>query len=191
MKEKMLMQLREELKKSLKSQEEYNRKVDRILLLQQSPDVCEYLQLTSTPSKKFSHSEKTQEQMIRDIYKWRKIDRSETNGIFVYIGAYIERCSEDNDYYKCITEDDDPNALWKDYWDIELEEKIEVPIDRCDDFEKNNFVIRLPKKCANRIAEQFYREETHKIIQNEFFKDAILNSQEEAVRHVLKKYKAH
>lgn len=181
MKEELLNELKKEFEQKKKQVIEYNQKVKRIKELAKTPEVKEYLYLCNQVD-----GMKEQKMQDRDItssiyhnYLYR-IDKDETNGIYVYRGTY--RISDEIDivhgardirvnYHSSL-------AYYRQYYDIEQIEPINIPINQCEQFEKEHTILYL-----DYFGRKFYT------IQEEFFTKAITKNQDVARKYILRKYR--
>lgn len=184
MKKELLKEIREEVLNIKKANEERNKKRSRIRELESNESVKEYMRLREidacTDVKEFTTDEKTLASEIYYRYIHR-IDRKDTNGIYVYLGTYRE--SYESDIVHCNGDIkvgyNNPDAEYRLYQDLEQNSVITVPIKDCEEFEKSNRVI-FPK--GYNLCKKYYE------IQKEFFTEAITNSEEEACKLLLRRY---
>lgn len=185
MKEETRNSIIEELKSKKSRILEHNRKVDRILELNKDPNVAEWISLRQELDN-FDKINVSDDELIRSNYSnyLYGIDKEDTNKIYVYLGTYKYSNSSDGirGYDSDISVD--YNSLDADYRifnDIELRDcdSIIVPIEDCEDFEKDNRIIYL--KQGDRYLGRFYA------LQRDFFTDVIKYGQDTAVTRVLSK----
>lgn len=184
MKEELLQELREALEKEKLKIDNHNKLVKRIMELEKDSKVKEYLELTNLGGFDLKLVEKSDKEIIISLYRHylRKIEKNETNGIFVYLGTY-QRSSETDIVHgghDIRLSYDNPYAEFREYWDIEYAFGKTIPISRCGEFEKNHIVI-------NPVT--YLKEVAYYDIQEEFFTEAIKNNQESAKKMILEKYK--
>lgn len=183
MKKELLKEIREEVLNIKKANEERNQRRNRIKELEGDESVKEYIELRGIDTlADFTESITDERTLASEIYYRyiHRIDKKDTNGIFVYLGTYRE--SYESDIVHC--NDDikvgynNPNAEYRLYQDLEQHSVITVPIKDCEVFEKSNRVI-FPK--GYNLCKRYYE------IQKEFFTEAITNSEEEACKLILRK----
>ena len=149
--------------------DEHNEKVKRIKELEKDLSVKEYLALTGIKKEKYSYIRKSNEKVVSEIYGKYLPEIDETNGLYFYLGTYKNhrRVKFDN-----------KKADYRRYFDIEGVEPIIV--DRKDflSFEKENTIL----------STYYHSRADYNYIQNEFFTEAITNSEEAAVKKLIKKY---
>lgn len=104
--------------------------------------------------------------LLHDYLK--EIKEEDTNKIYVYCGATIVT---ENDIL--IVNRENPNVTNLLYWNIEQPTMINIPIEKCKEFETNNTIVY---------------GDYYKIMSN-FFIEAIKTNQSEAVKKIIKKYK--
>ena len=97
------------------------------------------------------------------------INRKDTNKIFVRGGTFI--IDEEDE----LTFDEDPQANYRYYHDLEQFYSVNIPIQECPKFEKENYVIN-DKTC------DYYK------LRKEFIIDVLHNGQEIAKNNMIKKY---
>ena len=158
---------------------------------EQHPAVKKYLELLeiyekNTTGRMQGFDKKTDGNLLYSTLCSIRID--ETNNIYVYMGTF-ERSNEcdivhgPNDYR---VNKDDPKADYRIYRNLELasyqnDYEIEVPIKKCEVFEKEHTVIYPQGTC---LYDRYYNQ-----LKDEFFETAISESQEKAVERVLAKRK--
>lgn len=105
-----------------------------------------------------------------------QIKSEDTNSIYIYIGHQVE------EPYACIESGEI-------VWNLEQSTYIFIPSNKYKQFETENHIIDLGGRRnggeEGRSAEVRYYE-----IRAEFFEEMLEKSQEEAVKHILKKYKS-
>lgn len=76
-----------------------------------------------------------------------------SNHIMVYMGTYIYEVPD-----KYLTYDNDPDAMYKSYMDLETEKVYSILIDECKNFEERNIVIYIPVSIctANEYSENYF-----------------------------------
>lgn len=185
MKKELLEEIREEVLNIKKANEERNKRRSRIRELELDESVKEYMRLrgidTFTDVKESTTDERTLASEIYYRYIHR-IDKEDTNGIFVCLGTYKE--SYESDVVHCNGDIrvgyHNPDAKYRLYQDLEQHSVITVPIKACEEFEKSHIVI-FPK--GYNLCKKYYE------MQKEFFAEAITNTEEEACELLLRKYK--
>ena len=156
----------------------------KVKMLEENEYVKEYFKLKEELES--FHYEKmiaeTDLDLLANSFRPYLYANKETNGIYLYMGAYKRNFSCDiehgaNDYR---LRRNDPEVEYCMYKDIETEvyDYIQVPIEKCDEFEDTHKVI-IPKTIFNDVL---YYE-----IQREFFSIAIYEGQEVACRKILSK----
>lgn len=123
------------------------------------------------------------EQIILSFYHnyIYKIQKGETNGIYVYLGTY--KYNHEIDFYNCgrdhRVEYNSKKADYRIYKDIEQNIDVSIARAKCKEFENQHTII-YPKEGLN--ISQYYK------IRDEFFVKAIKTNQESAKKLILKKY---
>ena len=183
MKEELLNSLKEELEKQKKENQEHNKKVRRIKELLKEPSVIEYLKLINLIDGDLKQINLSDSDIITSFYHTYlyKIQKDETNNIYVYLGTYknndeIDIVHGSNDFKVNYNSSD---ANYRIYKNIEYPYVQSIPISMCDEFEKNHIVIK-PKS--------YFKEREYYEIQKDFFTYAIKTNQESAKKMILKKY---
>lgn len=186
MKKELLKEIREEVLNIKKANEERNKRRNRIRELENDESVKEYIKLRGIePLTDFKESTIDDKTIASEIYYRyvHRIDKKDTNGIFVYLGTYRE--SYESDIVHCNGDIkvgyNNPDAEYRLYQDLEQNSVITVPIKDCEEFEKSNRVI-FPK--GYNLCKRYYE------IQKKFFAEAITNSEEEACKLILRKNNA-
>lgn len=184
MKKELLKEIREEVLNIKKANEERNKRRNRIRELENDESVKEYTKLRGIDTlADFKESTIDDKTIASEIYYRyiHRIDKKDTNGIFVYLGTYRE--SYESDIVHCNGDIkvgyNNPDAEYRLYQDLEQNSVITVPIKDCEEFEKNYIVI-FPK--GYNLCKRYYE------IQKEFFTEAITNSEEEACKLLLRRY---
>lgn len=107
------------------------------------------------------------------------IDIKRTNGIYVYKGTFYDTCHAP--LYKASY--DTPNASYREYMDIEKDYSssiVQIPIKKCDDFEKYNIVFYpLPYPYDNGNLELYQN------LRRTFFRTCIFEGQDKAIEKIL------
>ena len=180
MTDEVLNKIRKDALEKRKETDEFNRKVTRILELQEIPIVKEYASLLNSiigNPRFISLSE-------MDIYDLAyrqhssEILSEDTNGLYVYMGTFMYNPKTGG--YEIRVQEDDPKADYRKYWDIELGTVTCVSVSDSEEFEMKHSIIRTSELNEMNIFRQ---------IQNEFIKNAIEKDQETAVKLIMKKYK--
>ena len=179
MKDSTLLEIKNQILKEKQDIIAYNKTVKRIKRLLEIKQVKEYLELTNTEPEKLDFKEIDEDKIIKrisDRFVWN-IKENETNGIFVYRGTF--EAGYDYDIVHGPSDRrvprDSPFATHRDYWDLEQHYPFEVPIKKCEEFEKSHIVIFT--------SGNYYR------IRQEFITEALKNGQEKAVKTIIKRYK--
>lgn len=183
MKQELLNLLKEELQSIKKENEEHNKMIKRIKELQKNPDVIEYLKLINLLDGDLKEIKSSDKEIITSFYHHylSKIEKEDTNNIYVYLGTY-----KNNDEIDVVHGSTDfrvnynsKDANYRIYKNIEYPYVQSIPISMCDEFEKNHIVIK-PKS--------YFKEREYYEIQKDFFTHAIKTNQESAKKMILKKY---
>lgn len=174
MKDELYNEIKQYYLKEKEEQEEKNNKIEEINTLIEDSKVKRFIELTNFDIEKYT-LEQTDEDIIGELFRnsLNEIDIEDTNNIYVYMGTYKKENEED-----IKVSNDDPNASFKCYSNIELSYNLKIPIDLCEEFEKENDVIYIDNP-----------EKAYFDIQEEFVVKAIKTTQRRAKRHILKKYK--
>lgn len=168
-------------------QKALKRKVDdmksRLEALKKNEYVIEYLELLNMLNKMNYHrfSTWTDDNILDSVFRMHSYKNNETNGIYVCLGTFMldDLCDIEHGPYDRIVDRDDPRAEYRKYQDIECIDTIQIPIKRCEEFEKKHKIIYPNTRYGSRFCYN---------IQKEFIKDLLVMSQEEACAKVLKKY---
>lgn len=183
MKEYILKEMRKELERIKKWYERYQNDVKMVRELETSPDVIMYLRLIKKYNGQITETTFDIDEEIRKIYveNINQIHPESTNGIYICLGTYkwFRDSSYPYDYYHMLTDLDDKDACIRKYYDIEQAEVKEVSIDEYLEFEKRNYILNIGEEKGIYM---------HHKIQEEFFKLAITESQDVAVKSIIKKY---
>lgn len=183
MKQELLLFLKEELKSIKQENEEYNQRIKRIKELQKDPNVIEYLKLINLVESDLKQIKTSDKEIIFSYYHHylHKIQKENTNDIYVYLGTY-----KNNEEVDIIHGSSDfrvnynsSEADYRIYKNIEYPYGERIPINMCNEFEKNHIVIK-PKS--------YFKEREYYEIQKDFFVHAIKKDQETAKKLILKKY---
>ena len=184
MKEELLTKLKQKLQDRKIENQEHNTKVKRMKELEKDPNVKEYINLIKILEDDLNLINISDKKLILSYYSCylHEIKKEDTNGIYVYLGTFeynneIDIVHGSRDYR---VSEDSKNADYKVYRNVESDYSIDIPIDKCEEFEKNNIIIR-PKTYLN--GEEYYK------IRDDFFVVAIKTNQESVKKLILKKYK--
>ena len=178
MKEATLLMIKKEIEKEKEKIRRHNNDAKKVSELLNSEDVKEYFRLVGREPIRLQHKVIDEYKIVKRVFEriiWR-IDEKDTNGIYVYKGTYmVDNCCDIVHGPSDIrVERDYPFATHRNYWDIEQAYAIEVPIKKCDEFEKTHDVI--------------YLSSNYHSIRQEFIEEALEHGQEEAVNKIKKKY---
>lgn len=189
MKEKILIEMREELKSAKRDNEQYNRDAARLKELKKDEKVQEYLRLVTHYGKDDIETQEFDEKDTIDTiyyYAMRKIHKKSTNDIYVYLGTYrYVDLSEYDDGFDESVKRNDKRAYKREYLNLEQRETISIPIEECDEFESENTILYTSD------GKEYYvndAKDNAKRIQMEFATIAIKESQEKAVKQIIKRY---
>lgn len=183
MKEELLIFLREELERIKVENTKYNEKVKRIKELEKDPKIREYINLLEIEKSNLKQIKLSDKQIILSFYHnyIYKIQKQETNGIYVYLGTYkynheidIVHGSSDNR-----VEYNSKKADYRIYKNIEQNLDASIARNECNNFEKEHIII-YPEDGLNIL--EYYK------IRDDFFVKAIKTNQESAKKLILKKY---
>lgn len=184
MKEELLIELKQELQNRKIENQEHNAKIKRMKELEKDPNVKEYINLIKILEDDLNLINISDKKLILSYYSWylNKIKDSETNKIYVYLGTFkyndeIDIVHGSRDFR---VKDDYKDADYKIYRNIESDRNVDIPIGKCEEFEKNNIIIK-PKTYLN--GKEYYN------IRDDFFVASIKTNQESAKKLILKKYK--
>ena len=185
MKEKLLQELKEDLKKQKNRLCEYNNKVRRINELLLEDSVKEFISISKFDIKKLEIKEKTEDDIEKEtidniIYFINNDNNGDTNNIYYYIGEFEARLRKDGGYgylerrgNKNSFKLGSPKYV-KVYRNIEnSNDEVILPIKECNNFEKKNVIIS---------------SNNYNTVQREFITDMLDNNQEDAVKRLIKKY---
>ena len=182
MKSEEIELLRENYYSLVKEKQELLVLKKRILELEQTSEVKEYLDQVNRINSKHCSKEKSNREIVRDAINFSNI--TPTNDIYVYIGTYKYGNETDiihgsSDY---LVSRNDHTADYVVYYNLEakrynLNFSIEIPYEEVDKFEGEHKVI-YPKKFDKKTY--FYD------LQDEYFTTVILESEEKAMSKIKK-----
>ena len=184
MKEELLTKMKEELGFEKQKLADYNRKIKRIRELENDVNVQEFLKLTNLEYESLPLKRVSRENLIESIFyqHLHEIDEKDSNGIYVYLGTYKYTDEIDivHSPHDISVHYDSPVADYRVYLNIEEWYSKQIPILRCEQFEKERTILN-PKVPIT--SKGFYD------IQKDFFIRAIKVNQESAKKMVLRKYR--
>ena len=164
----------------------YNRKIKIIRELENDVNVQEFLKLTNLQYGSLPLKRVSSESLIESIFyqHLHEIDEKDSNGIYVYLGTYKYTDEIDivHSPHDIRVPYDSPVADYRVYQNIEECFSKQIPILRCEQFEKERTILN-PKVPIT--SKGFYD------IQKDFFIRAIKVNQESAKKMVLRKYRRH
>ena len=182
MKSEEIELLRENYYSLVKEKQELLALKKRILELEQTSEVKEYLDLVNRINSKHCSKEKSNREIVRDAVRFSNI--TPTNDIYVYIGAYqysneSEIIHGSNIY---LASRNDLTADYVVYYNLEAKKyslgfSVEIPYEEVEKFEREHKVI-FPKK--------FNKEAYFYDLQDEYFTTVILKSEEKAMSKIKK-----
>ena len=169
-----LEQLKEEYKRLIDKRNELNNLIALKKRLENSDVVKSYFEVLKKIEEYEDQSitKATNKVLIDKIIEKMKIKLS--NGIYVYFGTY-----KDIAYREYLVNEFDSSAQYRLYVDIEKPYSfagIEVPIEECEEFEKNHIIL-MPKNLGDR--KRMYDEARVK-----FFETCIVEGQEKAIQKI-------
>ncbi len=173
MKEDILRQIKDEVSDKLSKLDEYNTHA-RLINKKVEENNKKYLSRGLPLHDSAFIPEKTRYDVIFETYKKyiKSILPEETNQIFVYLGTYKPNNSTDEfDSFDIETEPKYPNASYRRYADLEGLWEEQVPIEKCEEFEKSHTVIY---------------DDYNKLLK-EFLISSICDSQDKAVSRILRR----
>ena len=185
MKEELLENIRKDVERIKKMNEQINKKIERIEELEKRKSVIEYLRLTGREEYEDTFLRETDIGNIIASNYHRYLDEIEskdTNKLYVYLGTYKENCECDLDRcndYKIEYDHLMTHGDYREYRDIESKYGFTMPKEKCEDFERNNIIL---------YPRPYNKHREYYIMQTEFFKEAVMHGQEEAVKK-LEKYR--
>ena len=145
--------------------------------LEKDENVKRYIKLSKSLDP--NYREVSEEQIINDAFSSiRPI--MESNNIMVHIGTYVSRLNSDY-----VTYDNNPDASYKVYLDLETEQAHKIPLDEYREFEEKYLVLYVP------VATYNYNEYMKKYneLKMWFRKEIITRSQEEVIRELREEHK--
>lgn len=182
MKAELLTILKQELQSRKIENRKHNTKIKRIKELEKDPNVREYINLIKILEDDLNLINISDKKLILSYYPFylSEIGKDDTNKIYVYLGTFeynneIDIVHGSRDFR---VKEDSEDADYKVYRNIESDYSIDIPIEKCEEFEKNNIIIR-PETYLN-------GREYYKII-DEFFINAIKTNQESAKKTNIEK----
>lgn len=179
MTEEFLSMIKQEAQKELKDNKLYNKKVARVNKLLQYKCLLEYFSLIDKDPIRLEYEQENFNDIISRIFDREsyKIKDTETNHIYVYCGTYkLDYCCDiEHGPTGIAASKNDPSAQYRTYHDIEQYFAVDIPINKCNDFENNNHILYIS-------SNKYYQ------IRKEFIIDAINFNQDIAVSNILKKY---
>ncbi len=158
----------------------YNSRIKRIRELLNNENVKEYIELVGAhPYSSVLKNDDIEKLFLNSFNRHlNDIDEKDTNKIFVYMGTFYVRYN--GGFLRSALEfqvnRDDPRAEYRKYHDLEQNHSLNIPIAKCDEFERDNDIIY-------NNSGRFYD------IRREFADDLLLEGQEKAKSYILKKYK--
>lgn len=183
MKEELLKLLKEELEVKKEENNKHNQRIRRIKELKKDLNVKEYIELVNIVGKDLKQIKYSENEIILSLYYryLHKIKEEDTNGIYVYLGTYeynheVDIVHGSNDFR---VNYNSPQANYRIYKNIEYPYGESIPIQKCEEFEKNHIIIK-PKS--------YFKDKEYYEIQREFFIKAVKTNQETAKKMILKKY---
>lgn len=171
-------QIVEDYNEAKKMQQSYKKLLEKKELLEQDEKVKEYIEILQL-MKDYNKStlDKSNRELITDLFNKNVNKSKSTNDIYVYIGTYeyATGINIKGTIDKAVDRDD-PNADYRLYINLEkfLDTK-QIAISEADEFEKTNTVIYAENRNE-------YRE-----LQYEFIKYSIELGQEKAIQKIIKK----
>lgn len=185
MKQELLDSIRKEFDMKKEKRKKLKEKQKRKAELEQNKWVKEYLELKEELSDRDNLqlvNQTDSEILERSFRNHIHMIDGDTNEIYVYLGTY--RYTDEIDIVHTARDDrvdrNSPKADYRLYKNIEDDlDTQQVPIGRCDEFEKEHKIIIL-KTCLP--GEKFYQ------IQKEFMELAVKKGQTEACKQILEKY---
>jgi len=125
----------------------------------------------------------TDEEILSRTFLSYQYEINETNEIYLYLGTFMLEgfCDIEHGPRDIRLKRDDPKAEFRQYRNIEDGYSEEIPIHKCEEFEKTHTII-FPE--IEELAEKYFYE-----IQKEFIKIAVTEGQEEAYKKILTKNK--
>ena len=119
--------------------------------------------------------------IIKKVLIQTKIENESSNKIMVYVGSYAVNKNQLSTK-EVLTYDENINAKYKKYIDIETQEVYRVDISNVKEFEKEYITVKLPVSMYN--FQEYLKN--YNDFRETFFKKLIYNSQEEIVDRVKK-----
>ena len=145
MRESELKKVRREYYKLKKASEELLQYRNELLELEKNEKVKRYLELLEIVNKGYKGL--TEENLVSKAFDLCSHSigefRIDSNQIMVYIGTYIKDRTNDGDIDDYITYDNNPNASYKAYLDLETQEAYNITLDKCEEFENEYLAIYL------------------------------------------------
>lgn len=179
MTEDFLTMIKQKAYDELKQNKLYNKKVDRVNKLLQYKCILEYFSLVEEEPTRLQYRNVSFDDIVSRIFNREvyKIKDTETNHIYVYRGTYLldHFCDIEHGPTGIVVGRNDPSAQYRTYHDLEQYFEVDIPINKCDEFEQNNYILFVG-------ISRYYE------IQKEFIVDAIKYNQDVAVKNILKKY---
>ena len=182
MKSEEIELLRENYYSLVKEKQELLALKKRILELEQTSEVKEYLDLVNRVNSKHCSKEKSNRELIRDAINFSNI--TPTNDIYVYIGAYKYSSESEiiHDSSIYLASRNDHTADYVVYYNLEakrynLNFSIKIPYEKAGEFESKYNVI---------FSERFDKEAYFYDLQDEYFTTVILESEEKAMSKIKK-----
>ena len=179
MTEEFLKMIKESTYDEIKQNKLHNKKVDRVNKLLAYKCLKEYFSLVGEEPTRLKYYETDFEEIVNKVFNRAvyQIKDTETNHIYVYRNTYKSGDYDDivHGPSDVIVGRNDPSAEFRTYHDLEQGYEINVPIRKCEEFEKNNHILFVG-------ISRYYE------IRQEFIIDAVKESQETAVKKVLKRY---
>lgn len=185
MKEEVLNQIKDSYNQKKKIRNDILALLDRLRKLEENDIVKEYIklkqQLDTTNYQKILGE--PENQILYSTFYSHRYMIKDTNEIYVCIGTFRldNICDIEHGPSDIRLKRDDPRAEYRIYRNLEDEFSKQIPIHKCEEFERTHNVI-IPKTTLS--TEKYYYE-----LQKEFITLAVTEGQETACRKILKRAK--
>lgn len=176
MKEEVLNLIKEEINKAKQDRENCLMLLNQIHKLEQDDKVKEYLNLREQ-LQILQHKEmvnKSDDEIMYEIFSKYKNIIAETNQIYVYIGTFTS--SETEVPYEIMVHRDDVRGIYRKYKNIENDYTQILNIEDSIEFEKNNIVL-FPN---TKLLISYYDK-----VREEYIKTLVTEGQEKAYQRIL------
>lgn len=113
--------------------------------------------------------------------------KENNNNIMVFVGSYEYYIDENGIKRKRVTNEDNPNASFKAYMNLETGESCCIGLNECEQFERNHLTLYIPVgECSAKEYSYAYFN-----LRKKYLKDLISYSQSRVIKDLSNKYKVY